>query len=138
MGNSSAERRYTAALEYLRNREIERNERRYRKQRVRVFMESPAGESLILGLNLLSEGKEEQARLHISEALKMHDNFDFTDYVIMLKGLLHTYFKDADRENIDKAVMSYLKIIKNSYTNASFQKVVGELIDAIQEKIRNE
>ena len=47
MGNSSAERRYTAALEYLRNREIERNERRYRKQRVRVFMESPAGESLI-------------------------------------------------------------------------------------------
>ncbi len=56
----------------------------------------------------------------------------------MLKGLLHTYFKDADRENIDKAVISYLKIIKNSYTNASFQKVVGELIDAIQEKMRNE
>ena len=138
MGNSSAEKRYTAALEYLRNREIERNERRYKKQRVRVFMESPAGESLILGLNLLSDGKEEQARLHISEALKMHDNFDFTDYVIMLKGLLHTYFKDADRENIDRAVMSYLRIIKNTYTNASFQKVVGELIDAIQEKMRNE
>ena len=88
-----------------------------------------------MGLNLLSDGKEEQARLHISEALKMHDNFDFTDYVIMLKRLLHTYFKDADRENIDRAVMSYLRIIKNTYTNASFQKVVSELIDAIQEKI---
>ena len=138
MGNSSPEQRYTAALEYLRKRDIERNERRYQKEQVRDFVESPAGESLVVGLNLLSEGKQEKARLHISEALRMHDNFDFADYVIMLKGLLHSYVRDSDRENIDKAVMSYLTIIKNNYTNASFQKVVNELIDTMQEKIRNE
>ena len=138
MGSSAAEIRYTAALEYLRRREIDRNERRYKKDKIRVFIESPAGELLLLGLNLLSEGKEKQARLHISEALQMHDNFDFADYVMMLKGLLHTYFRDTDRENIDKAVVSYLRMIKDNYTNASFQKVVNELIEAIQEKIRNE
>lgn len=138
MGDSAAENRYTAALEYLKRREIDRNERQYKKERVRVFLESPAGELLVLGLNLLAEGEEQQAKLHITEALRMHDNFDFTDYVMMLKGLLHTYVKDTDTEDIDKAVMSYLEMIKNNYTNPGFQKVVNELIEAIQEKIRNE
>ena len=138
MGDSAAENRYVAALEYLKRREIDRNERQYKKERVRVFLESPAGELLVLGLNLLAEGEEQQAKLRITEALRMHDNFDFTDYVMMLKGLLHTYVKDTDTEDIDKAVMSYLEMIKNNYTNPGFQKVVNELIEAIQEKIRNE
>ena len=101
-------------------------------------MKSPAGESLLLGLNLLSEGQQEKARLHISGALGMHENYEFTDYVMMLKGLLHTYIKVGDREDIDKAVMSYLRTIKSEYTNASFQKVVDELIEALREKLGNE
>tara|TARA_B100000674_G_scaffold494887_2_gene520646 strand:+ start:756 stop:1367 length:612 start_codon:yes stop_codon:yes gene_type:complete len=138
MGNSAAEQRYTAALDYLRRREIDRNERRYQKERIRAFMKSPAGESLLLGLNFLSDGQQEKARSHISEALGMHGNYDFADYVMMLKGLLHTYVRSSDRDDIDKAVMSYLSLIKNNYTNTSFQKVVDELIEALQEKISNE
>ena len=138
MGNSAVEQRYTAALDYLRRREIDRNERRYQKERIRAFMKSPAGESLLLGLNFLSDGQQEKARLHISEALGMHGNYDFADYVMMLKGLLHTYVRSSDRDDIDKAVMSYLGLIKNNYTNTSFQKVVDELIEALREKISNE
>ena len=72
------------------------------------------------------------------EALQLHDSFDFEDYVMMLKGLLHSYVRDSDHENIDTAVIAYLQVIKNDYSNASFEKVVNELIEAIQEKIRNE
>ena len=138
MGNSAVEERYTAALDYLRRREVDRNERRYQKERIRAFMKSPAGESLLLGLNFLSDGQQEKARLHIAEALGMHGNYDFADYVMILKGLLHTYVRSSDRDDIDKAVMSYLSLIKNNYTNTSFQKVVDELIEALQEKISNE
>ena len=138
MGNSVPESRYIAALEYLKKQQARRNERRYKKERVRIFVDSPAGELLILGLNLLSDGKDQQARLHIMEALQLHDSFDFEDYVMMLKGLLHSYIKDSDHENIDTAVIAYLQVIKNDYSNASFEKVVNELIEAIQEKIRNE
>lgn len=138
MSSSLAEQRYTAALEELRNREIARNQRRYEKQRVRDFMKTAAGEHLIKGLNFLSQGDHQSAREYITTALAMHNQFEFSEYVMMLKGLLHTYVQKGDRDQLDKAVMNYLKLIQGQYSDMGFQRAINEFIDALQEKIVDE
>lgn len=138
MSSSVAEQRYTAALDELREREIARNQRRYEKQRIRDFVKTAAGEHLIKGLNFLSEGDQKAAREYITTALSMHNQFEFSEYVMMLKGLLHTYVQKDDRDQLDKAVMNYLRVIQGQYTDMGFQRAINEFIDALQEKLIDE
>lgn len=138
MGSSVAEQRYTAALDDLRERQMNRNQRQYEKQKVRQFMKTAAGEHLIKGLDFLRTGDQKSAREYISTALGMHHEYDFAEYVMMLKGLLHTYVDKQDREDLDKAVLRYLQLIQGQYTQTGFQRAINELMDALKEKIINE
>ena len=42
------------------------------------------------------------------------------------------------RDQLDKAVMNYLRVIQGQYTDMGFQRAINEFIDALQEKLIDE
>lgn len=134
-GSSMAEQRYKAALDNSeKDKEISR-ERRRSRDTIRDFLHTQPGQYLKEGMDYLQSGDRDQAQVYIRRALESHQQLDFEIYVIFLKTLLHSYVKEEDKEEIDKAVLKYLELIKTRYDDNEFLKVVDQLVDVMQEKM---
>ena len=137
-GSSLIEQRHASAVKELHEDRLESVRRRQSKERIRSFLETQSGQYLDQGIKLLARGQKTEARLYIERALSQHQAFDFEIYAVMLKALVHSYVKPEDLENLDQAILGYLKLIQAQYSEQGFQKVVSLLMEAVEEKLANE
>jgi len=137
-GKTLMEERYAQAIRELHEDRLEVKKHRESRERVRKFLKTEAGQYLDKGITLLAQGQKKEARLYIERALEQHHDFDFEIYAAMLKALVHSYVEPRDLENLDQAILGYLKLIQSQYTEKGFQAVVSQFMEAVEEKIAYE
>lgn len=135
-GANRSQKRYLKALDNL-MREKKRLKERQENRHITKFLKTEAGQLLDNGLEKLRQGQNAEAREYILQALDMHMNFDPAIYMIFLKTLIHAYVGDEDKKQIDTAVLKYLSLIKQEYSNDQLADYVNELVDKIEEKIHD-
>lgn len=135
-GATRSEKIYLKALDNL-LLEKKRLKERQESRHITKFLKTEAGQLLDSGLEKLKLGHKAEAREYILQALDMHMNFDPAIYMIFLKTLIHAYVGDEDKKQIDQAVLKYLALIKQEYSNDELAEYVNELVDKIEEKIND-